>query len=72
MDFLERYVCFFKSTEKALLEQTEPISTLKHLSCRKNSFQKQTQLSQGNNVLDAPAFTTDDFLQEIHAFHHLS
>jgi hypothetical protein len=40
---------------------TEPISTLKNPSCRKFSFQKQTQFSQGNNVLDVAASNTDGF-----------
>jgi hypothetical protein len=44
------------------LEQTEPISTLKNLSCRKYSFQKLCQFSQGNNVLDAPASNTSGFI----------
>jgi hypothetical protein len=41
------------------VEKTEPISTLKHLCCRKDSFQKLPQFSQGINVLDAPAYTTN-------------
>jgi hypothetical protein len=53
---------FFNSAEKAYFLQTEPISTLKNLSCREYSFQKLTQFSQGNNVLDAPAFIKDGFL----------
>jgi hypothetical protein len=53
---------FFNSPEYAYLEETEPISTLKNLSCRKYSFQKLTQFSLGNNVLDAPASNTISFL----------
>jgi hypothetical protein len=53
---------FFNSAEYTYLEQTEPISTLKHLSCSLDSFQKLPQFSQGNNVLDAPASNTDGFL----------
>jgi hypothetical protein len=46
----------------AKLEQKEPISILKHLSCRNSSFQKETQFSQGNNVVHAAASNTDCFL----------
>jgi hypothetical protein len=53
--FLERYMYFLNSAELAYLEQTDPISTLKRLSCRKYSFQKLTQFSPGNNMLDVPA-----------------
>jgi hypothetical protein len=53
---------FFNSAELAYLEKTEPISTLKILRCRKYSFQKLTQFSQRNNVLNAPASNTDGFL----------
>jgi hypothetical protein len=45
---------------------------LKHLSCRKYSFQKLTQLSQGNSVLDAHASNLIIFFLEIHAFLQLS
>jgi hypothetical protein len=55
-------MCFFKSAEQAYLEQTEFLPTLKHLFCRNNSFQKLTQFSQGNNILDTPAFNMDHFL----------
>jgi hypothetical protein len=41
---------------------TEPISTLKMLNCRKHSFLKLPQFSQGNNVLDAPSSNTDGIL----------
>jgi hypothetical protein len=47
------------------LEQTQAISSLKHLGCRKYSFQKLNQFSQGNNVLDAPASTTNVLLRDI-------
>jgi hypothetical protein len=53
---------FFNLSEQAYLEQTEPVSTLKHISCWKYSFQKLTQFSQENNVLDAPASNNDGFL----------
>jgi hypothetical protein len=38
----------------------------------KYSFEKLTQFSQGNKVLDALSFNTDGFLREIHVFHQLS
>jgi hypothetical protein len=53
---------FFNSAEYAYLEHTEANSTLKHLSYRQDSFQKLTQFLQGNNVLDAPASTTNGVL----------
>jgi hypothetical protein len=55
-------MCIFNSTEKACLEQTETISTLK-IKCFQNySFQTLTQFSLGNNVLNAAASTIDYFL----------
>jgi hypothetical protein len=56
-DFLWKDTCFFffNWVEYAYLDQTEPMSTLKHLRGRKYSFQKVTQLSQGSNVLDVRA-----------------
>jgi hypothetical protein len=53
---------FFNLAEYTFLEQTEAISTLKHLSYMKDSFQKLTQFSQGNNVLDSTASNTHAFL----------
>jgi hypothetical protein len=58
---LERHICFINSAELASLEHSKPISILKHLSCKKFSFQKLTQFSQGSNVLDALASNTDGF-----------
>jgi hypothetical protein len=52
---------FFKDVDR-LLEENEPLSTLKTLISSKYSFQKLTQFSQGNNVLDAPASNIDSFL----------
>jgi hypothetical protein len=54
-----RYCCFVNSAELSNLEQTEPISTLIHLSSRKYSFQELTQFSPGNNMLHAPASNID-------------
>jgi hypothetical protein len=34
-------------------------------SCRKYFFQKLSQFTQGKNVLDVPAFTTDGFLWRV-------
>jgi hypothetical protein len=61
--FFEWYTCFFNLAEEAYLEKNELFSTLKTTICRKYSFQKLPQMSQGNNVLDAPASYTDGFLQ---------
>jgi hypothetical protein len=55
-------MCFFNSAEYAYLQETQPISTLKLLSCRKYSSQKLIQFSQGNNVLNSPASNTRGFL----------
>jgi hypothetical protein len=44
------------------MKRNEPFYILKTMICRKYSFQKLTQLSQGNNVLDVPASNTDGFL----------
>jgi hypothetical protein len=52
----------FNSDEYTYLEQREPLSTLKHLSWRKCFFEKVTQLSQGNSILDATASNTNVFL----------
>jgi hypothetical protein len=64
-------MCFFNSSESAE-EQKEPISTLKGPHYRKYSFQKLTQLSQGNNVLDAEAFNVMVFFGEIFLYLQLS
>jgi hypothetical protein len=44
------------------LEQNELFSTLKTMICRKYSFQKLNEFSQGNNVPDVPASNSDGFL----------
>jgi hypothetical protein len=54
------------------LEQNEPVSNLKTLSCGKYSFKKLTQFSQGNDVIGGAASKTDVFFGEIHVFPHLS
>jgi hypothetical protein len=41
------------------MEQRDPMSTLKQLSCRKYSFQNLKPFSQGNNMLDAAASNTN-------------
>jgi hypothetical protein len=53
---------FLQLPEQAYVEQTEPISTLCSISSTKISFQNLTLFSQGNNVLDAPAYNTNGFL----------
>jgi hypothetical protein len=63
--FLLRDNSFFNLAEQAYLEQNKPFSTLKILLCWKYSFQKLTQFSQGNNVLDAPASSSLGFLWEL-------
>jgi hypothetical protein len=44
---------------------------LEHESFRKNSFQKQTQVSQGKHVPDAPALNTAGLLWVVHVIHQL-
>jgi hypothetical protein len=53
--------CFLNSPHLDLLEETQAFLTLKHLRCRKNSFQKLTQFSVRNNVLDATVSIVDHF-----------
>jgi hypothetical protein len=53
---------FFNSAEKVYLEQNEPFLTLKTMILWKYSFQKLTQLTHGNNVLDDLSSNTDGFL----------
>jgi hypothetical protein len=55
-------MCSFSLPEQASLEQREPTATLYPLGSTKYSFQNVAQFSQGNNVLDAPAYNTDDCL----------
>jgi hypothetical protein len=62
MVFFKGFICFFNLAEEAYLEQNEAFSTLETMICRKYSFQKLTQFSQGNNVLDAAAFSVEGFL----------
>jgi hypothetical protein len=68
----ERYTWFFISAELAYLKPRELVSTLNHQSCRKCSFQKLTQFSQGSSVLDTAPSITDGCLYKIHEFLQLS
>jgi hypothetical protein len=56
-------MCFL-NLEYTYLEETEPKSTLKNLTCRKYLVQDVivNRFSQGNNMLDAAASNIDDFL----------
>jgi hypothetical protein len=54
-------MCFFNLAEQAYLEQNVCFSTLKTLKGRLYSFQKLTQLSQGDKVVDTPASNLDGF-----------
>jgi hypothetical protein len=62
MVFFNRYMHSLYLPEQAYLEQTEAISTLKSMIARKSSFQKLTQFSQANNVLDAEVSNINGFL----------
>jgi hypothetical protein len=53
---------FLNSPVYVYLKKTEPIFTLRNLSCRKYSSHKLPQVSQGKNVLDSPASKTNVFL----------
>jgi hypothetical protein len=55
-------MCFIKYAEEVFLEENEPFSKCKSLIYRKYSIQKFTDISQDNNLLDAPASMTDAFL----------
>jgi hypothetical protein len=57
--FLGRGVCVLQLSRISLFGANRAYLTLKHLSCMKCSFEKLTQFSQGNNVLDAPASYTN-------------
>jgi hypothetical protein len=59
----QRHVSF-QLTSVGLFGTKNSMSTLKNLGCRKNTFQKVTQFSQLNNVLDASDSNTDGFLFE--------
>jgi hypothetical protein len=56
---------FFNLAEYDYLEQSEPFYTSKTMICRKYSFQKLTQFSQENNVLDAELLTKMVLYQKI-------
>jgi hypothetical protein len=45
---------------------------LKHLSCRKYSFQKLTEFSQVNKVQDDPDSNIRGFFGDIHVFHYFN
>jgi uncharacterized HAD superfamily protein len=62
---LERYMGFIKSDEYTNWEETDPNSSFKNISCRKDSFQKLTKFSQGNNVLYAATSNRDGFLWRV-------
>jgi hypothetical protein len=61
-DLIREIHVFLQFSRMAYLEQTEPISTMQTLIYKKYSFQTQTQFSQGNNLLEAPASNTDVLL----------
>jgi hypothetical protein len=50
------------------VEQTKFMLVLKHLRCRKYSFQNINPLSQGNKMPDAAASSIDGLFGEIHVF----
>jgi hypothetical protein len=65
-------MCFFNSAEYTYLEQTKLISTLKHLSCRKYSFQNYSILT-GKQFARCLGSITHGFLSRvIYVFRQLS
>jgi hypothetical protein len=60
--FLGEINMFFNSLEWDYLEESDHISNLKNLHCRKYSIQNRTKFSQGNNMLHCPASNTDGFI----------
>jgi hypothetical protein len=62
MVLFEGYTYLWNSSEKAYWEQTQPITTLETMVCRKYSFQRVSEFSQGNNLLEAAASNMDGFL----------
>jgi hypothetical protein len=58
----ERHMGFLNSDEHTYWDQTEPNSTLKNISCRKDSLPKLSKFSQEINVLCAAASNIDGFL----------
>jgi hypothetical protein len=61
MVFFKGLICFFNIAGD-LLDHSESLCILKAMVCRKYSFEKQTEFSQENNVLDASASNTNGFL----------
>jgi hypothetical protein len=55
-------MCCVTSPEGVYMEKRDPISTLKHVSCWKNSLKILTQFSPGSTVLDAMASNTYWFI----------
>jgi hypothetical protein len=55
-------MCFFKYFEASHLEPNKTFSTFKSLIYRKYAFKKLTEISPGNNLVDALASMTDAIL----------
>jgi hypothetical protein len=72
MVFFGKTHVFLHLSSIGQFDQKEPFPTLKTMICKKNSIQKLTQFSQGNNVLDGAASNTDGFWGETHVFLQLS
>jgi hypothetical protein len=62
MAFFQEIQCFFLSLERSSFAQSLCSSHLKTLTGRQYSFQKETQFSKGNNVLNPPAANINGFL----------
>jgi hypothetical protein len=69
--FLSRDTRVTSAQHNRPMQQTESISTLKHLSCRRYSFKKNWILTR-NHVLILLVLTQMIFFRELHVFLHLS
>jgi hypothetical protein len=63
-------MCFFSSADQAYLEQHETYSSLNYNF--HEVFLSKTQLSHGNNLLNAPGSNTEVFFQVTPVFLQLS
>jgi hypothetical protein len=64
-------MCFYTSANRPISKKIS-VSSFEIHDGRQYSFQKLTQFSLGNNVLDAPISNIDGFLSRDTVFLHLS
>jgi hypothetical protein len=68
----ERYMCFFNSAELAYLEQSEPMCTLKPLTCRSIPFKNLLNSHRETMCLMLLLLTQIGFFPELHVYLQLS